>query len=203
MYDRSEFARQSAHLVVRSMMVSHVGQGLLLEQDVPMLCARLSEHSTLEGALESASVIVEAVTEDVAIKQALYRDVEEALVVLQHEPGNVLLCSNTLQFSVVELTAQMRWTKFCERVICVRFFQPCWFIDEVFVSRRDLQPEATWQALRTTMHTLGLSVAGTEQITYEKAALCKSLRTTHAIPRTSPTRAPPTRTPLTLRRPWS
>jgi 3-hydroxybutyryl-CoA dehydrogenase len=96
--------------------------------------ARLRPAMTIQDVATSSDLVVEAVIEDLAIKRALFRDLDEAA------PREAILATNTSALSVAAVVADTRRP---DRVVGLHFFNPAPVMALVEVaSRRRLTVEA-------------------------------------------------------------
>ena len=92
-----------------------VDRGKKTRDEANAALEKLSTTTTMEQAVRSADVVVEAVVENLAVKQALFRDLEQ-LVGLE-----TLLATNTSSISIAEIASA---TKLPARVLGMHFFNP-------------------------------------------------------------------------------
>ena len=76
---------------------------------------KLSTAATVERAVRGADVVVEAVVEKLAVKQALFRDLEKVV------GSDAVLATNTSSISIAEIASA---TEHPERVLGMHFFNP-------------------------------------------------------------------------------
>ncbi len=101
-----------------------IGAGLLDEATAAARLHRLAAADTLEAALDGASYVAEAVPEDLAIKQATFRDLDRAA-----DPA-AILASNTSGYDPAALAAGLAHP---ERVVVAHYFGPAYLIPLVEV----------------------------------------------------------------------
>ena len=77
--------------------------------------ARIGTYSSLEKGVVGAELIVEAATENVELKKAIFKDLDDSA------PGNAILATNTSSISITEIAAV---TKRAEQVIGMHFMNP-------------------------------------------------------------------------------
>jgi len=90
------------------------------------IAARIRPTTDLAQAVESARFVVEAVPEDLALKQALFADLERL------SPADAILATNSSGLPIGESAARMQRK---ERVVGSHFFLPAQIIPLVEVSR--------------------------------------------------------------------
>jgi 3-hydroxybutyryl-CoA dehydrogenase len=100
---------------IESLLAGGITRGKLTEADRAAVQGRLRTDATPEGAVEGADAVIEAVLEDLALKQRLFADLERAA------PAGALLASNTSSLSIGEIAAGMRAPN---RLVGMHFFNP-------------------------------------------------------------------------------
>ena len=100
---------------IESLLAGGLKRGKLTAQDQAGIRERLRTEPQLHAALSDADVVVEAVVEDLAIKQRLFAEVERAA------PSGALLASNTSSLSIGQIASGM--TK-PARLVGMHFFNP-------------------------------------------------------------------------------
>ncbi|HEY7194292.1 MAG TPA: 3-hydroxyacyl-CoA dehydrogenase NAD-binding domain-containing protein, partial [Gemmatimonadales bacterium] len=92
-----------------------VNRGKLLDTDRSALERRLHVEAALPAAVRGADVVIEAVVEDLAIKQRLFADVE------RFAPADALLASNTSSLSIGAIASALANP---DRLVGMHFFNP-------------------------------------------------------------------------------
>ena len=92
-----------------------VKRGKLGEADVAAAAARLRADRELGSAVREADVVIEAVVEDLGVKQRLFAELERAA------PTDALLATNTSSLSVAAIASGMRRPG---RLVGMHFFNP-------------------------------------------------------------------------------
>ena len=105
-----------------------VSRGRLTEDEASKVLDRIRTTLDLRTACEKADLVVEAVFEDMELKQALFRRIETS------SPRSALLASNTSTLSLAKITAQVTGK---ERVLGMHFFNPAQATKLVEVIRSD------------------------------------------------------------------
>jgi 3-hydroxybutyryl-CoA dehydrogenase len=110
-------------------------RGKLTESDRSAVLNRLRAEPQLRAALADANVIIEAIVEDLAIKQRLFADVERAA------PPSALLASNTSSLSIGQIASAMTQPG---RLVGMHFFNPVHVMKlvEIVTHGRDSGPAA-------------------------------------------------------------
>jgi 3-hydroxyacyl-CoA dehydrogenase len=101
--------------------------------------ARITAGTDLQAAVANADLIVEAVSEDLAVKQALYRELD-ALA-----PAHTIFASNTSSFMPTLLAAA---TSRPDRVLVAHYFNPPHLLPLVELVRGEQTSDETVETLR-------------------------------------------------------
>ena len=100
---------------IEALLVSGVKRGKVSADDHAAVRKRIRAESQIREAVSDAEVVIEAVVEDLAIKQRLFADVE------RDAPPGALLASNTSSLSIGEVAAAMKQPA---RLVGMHFFNP-------------------------------------------------------------------------------
>ena len=100
---------------IEALLVSGVKRGKVSTDDHAAVRKRIRVESQIRVAVSDADVVVEAVVENLAIKQRLFADVE------REAPPGALLASNTSSLSIGEIAAEMKQPA---RLVGMHFFNP-------------------------------------------------------------------------------
>ena len=122
--------------------ITRIGQSLQqlsrfgLVQHIDEIAARIRPTTDLKQAVESARFVVEAIPEDLALKQALFADLEK------WAPADAILATNSSGLPIAKSAAliQSAW-----RVVGSHFFLPAQIIPLVEVSRGAATSDETMQ----------------------------------------------------------
>jgi 3-hydroxybutyryl-CoA dehydrogenase len=114
LFDVREGAAAAAAEQLRLTLGKLADKGKLAPEDVASACGRLRVASTLSD-LRDAAIVIEAIVENLAVKQALMRDLE---AIVSHD---CVLASNTSSLSI---TAVARGLELPGRVVGMHFFNP-------------------------------------------------------------------------------
>jgi 3-hydroxybutyryl-CoA dehydrogenase len=120
---------------IEALLVGGVKRGKLSAADHADLRQRLRADPELRSAIRDADVVIEAVIEDLTIKQRLFADVERAA------PPGALLVSNTSSLSIGQIASAMMQPA---RLVGMHFFNPVHVMKlvEVVIHGRDSRPAA-------------------------------------------------------------
>ena len=115
LFDISEDALQRALATIGKNMDRQIAKELLSEADKAAALDRLHTGTDLGAAVGAADLVVEAATENTAIKFQLFKDLDELA------PANCILASNTSSISITKIAAQ---TSRPDKVIGMHFMNP-------------------------------------------------------------------------------
>jgi len=120
---------------IEALLVSGVKRGKLAADDHAAVRKRIRAESQIRAAVSDADIVIEAVVEDLAIKQRLFAEIERAA------PPGALLASNTSSLSIGQIAATMTQPA---RLIGMHFFNPVHVMKlvEVVTHGRDSGPAA-------------------------------------------------------------
>jgi 3-hydroxybutyryl-CoA dehydrogenase len=100
---------------IEALLVSGVKRGKLGADDHAAVRKRIRVEPQIRVAVSDADIVIEAVVEDLAIKQRLFAEIERAA------PSNALLASNTSSLSIGEIAAPLKRPA---RLVGMHFFNP-------------------------------------------------------------------------------
>ena len=134
LYDVSEQALERAVGRIEESLALLVRKGLLSEEARGQSLGRISTTTDLAAAVESASFVIEAAPEDLALKQRLFAELGRLA------PGDAILATNSSGLPLGEITSG---AKGGERVVGSHFFMPAQLIPLVEVSRGESTTDET------------------------------------------------------------
>jgi 3-hydroxybutyryl-CoA dehydrogenase len=132
-------------------------EGILSEDDARRVSSRITVDHLFERAAERSDFVVEAVIEDLEIKQAIFARLEE------HCPPHAILASNTSTLLPSDLSSQMRNR---ERMLVAHFWNPAHLVPLVEVCG---SPATSQESIDVTMHML--RILGKEPVLMKKEIL--------------------------------
>jgi len=100
---------------IEALLVSGVKRGKLAADEHAAVRKRVRTEPQIRAAVSDADIVIEAVVEDLAIKQRLFVDVEGAA------PQDALLASNTSSLSIADISSGMSQPA---RLVGMHFFNP-------------------------------------------------------------------------------
>ena len=120
---------------IDSLLEGGLKRGKLTEEDQSEVHERLRAEPQLRAAVANADIVIEAIVEDLGLKQRLFADVERAA------PRGALLASNTSSLSIGQIAAAMTQPA---RLVGMHFFNPVHVMKlvEVVTHGRDTLPAA-------------------------------------------------------------
>jgi len=108
-------ALPQAKAKIEDLLAGGLKRGKLTESDAVAVRQRLQTDATVRNAITDADVVIEAIVEDLAIKQRLFADIERVA------PATALLATNTSSLSIAQIAATMKQPG---RLIGMHFFNP-------------------------------------------------------------------------------
>lgn len=142
-FDASEAAVAGAHAFVSDMLHSKVDKGRMSQPDVDQAIANLVPCEAL-GDIADCNIVVEAVLEDLEVKQSLFAQLEGVV------SSSAILASNTSSLLVTEIAAHCQHP---ERVAGLHFFNPVPAMRLVEIISAVRTADATVEKLRTLIDT--------------------------------------------------
>jgi 3-hydroxybutyryl-CoA dehydrogenase len=114
LYDLNEAAALKGLDKIASGLVRQVERNRMTSQDKEALLKNISVSDNLEN-LASASLVIEAIVEDISVKQKLFSDLEKIC------DSNCIFATNTSSISITAIGAAL---SFPERLLGMHFFNP-------------------------------------------------------------------------------
>ncbi|HET9451406.1 MAG TPA: 3-hydroxyacyl-CoA dehydrogenase family protein [Aggregicoccus sp.] len=148
LYDTTQERAEAGLARLRANLEAGVQKGKVAPAERDAALARVRAVSAL-GALARCAVVIEAVPEELALKQALFRELSALLA------PDALLATNTSALSVTELAAAARHP---ERVVGMHFFNPAHLMKLLELVRALQTSEATLVRARAVAERLGKQV---------------------------------------------
>jgi len=142
--DVSEAALEKGVSAIRTSLARLVKKATLSEDEAAAVLARITPTTRLTD-LAPAGIVVEAATENPAIKEALFREISGIVAT------DTILASNT---SSISLTLIASWCNHPERVIGMHFMNPVPVMQLVEIIRALQTSDATWQVVHALAGTL-------------------------------------------------
>jgi 3-hydroxybutyryl-CoA dehydrogenase len=113
--DANRSVLDAARERIESLLAGGLKRGKLTEDDRARVHARLEAIPRLDDAVTQADVVIEAVVEDLGVKQRVLAEIERAA------PAGVVLATNTSSLSVGQIAAALREPS---RLVGLHFFNP-------------------------------------------------------------------------------
>ena len=142
-FDTSEAAVTAAHAFVSDMLQSKVDKGRMSQSEVDQAITNLVPCAAL-GDIADCNVVVEAVLEDLEVKQSLFAQLEKVV------SSSAILASNTSSLLVTDIAASCEHP---ERVAGLHFFNPVPAMRVVEIISAVRTADATVEQLRTLIDT--------------------------------------------------
>jgi len=144
--DANPTALAKAMTYVESTLDAGVTRGKLSADDRDAARARIAETATIATAVHGAEIVIEAVPESLALKQALFAEIG------QHVSPETLLATNTSSLSV---TAIAQGVDNPTRVIGMHFFNPVIAMKLIELVRGATTSDTTVERARAFVTSLG------------------------------------------------
>ncbi len=120
--------RNSAKDRVRNNLTNMANQGVEIGEDIDKIVDRISMSADLAPACKDCDLAIEAVYEDLELKQRIFFDLDRLC-----SPATIL-CSNTSVMSITEIASK---SKHRERIVGTHFWNPPYLIPLVEVVRAE------------------------------------------------------------------
>jgi len=108
-------ALPQATVKIDALLAGAVQRGKLTQEGSALVARRLRIERVLDDAVKGAGLVIEAVVEDLAVKQRLLAEIERVA------PAGALLASNTSSFSIGQIAAALKEPG---RLVGMHFFNP-------------------------------------------------------------------------------
>jgi 3-hydroxybutyryl-CoA dehydrogenase len=119
---------------------------LIETAEIPRILDRIGVTSELGLGLRNADVVIEAITEDLGMKQELFAELDRLC------PPNTILCSNTSVMSITEIGAKAVHR---DRIVGTHFYQPPFLVPLVEVVRTEFTAQKHMDAVFDLMKSAG------------------------------------------------
>ncbi len=113
--DINEIALQKALATIAKNIDRQVAKGTVTEADKTATLASIKTFTKLEDAVKNADLVVEAASENLTVKLAIFKQLDEIC------PPHTILASNTSSISITQIAAV---TKRADKVIGMHFMNP-------------------------------------------------------------------------------
>ncbi|HEY6990750.1 MAG TPA: 3-hydroxyacyl-CoA dehydrogenase family protein [Bryobacteraceae bacterium] len=130
---------------VRTNLARMAEYALVESADIPAILDRI-EITTDLAASRNADVVIEAISENLAMKQELFAELDRLC------PGDAILCSNTSVMSITEIGAK---AKRRDRIVGTHFYQPPFLVPLVEVVRTEFTAPADMDAIFDLLKSVG------------------------------------------------
>jgi 3-hydroxybutyryl-CoA dehydrogenase len=154
MVDRDRAVAEKSREKIRTQMGKLVEKGKLTSDVVTATLERIQVGDSL-SAFGSCDLVIEAVTENPALKFQIFRDLDQAT------PKNAILATNTSSISVTQIAAQ---TSRPEKVMGMHFMNPVPVMKLVEGIRGLQTSEETFQMVKSTALAMGKVFVGVKDM---------------------------------------
>jgi 3-hydroxybutyryl-CoA dehydrogenase len=131
---------------VRTNLTRMADYGLVERPDIPTILDRIAVTTELPRALRQADVVIEAISEDLSMKQELFGELDRLC------RPDTILCSNTSVMSITEIGAK---AKRRDRIVGTHFYQPPFLVPLVEVVRTEFTAPAHTDAVFDLLKSAG------------------------------------------------
>jgi 3-hydroxybutyryl-CoA dehydrogenase len=159
----------SAQSRIAENLAKGIARGKLSTEDREATLSRISITSELEAAVSEADLVIEAIVEDLAVKQALFRKLEEVT------PPHTVLASNTSSLSIGEIADAL---KAPSRLVGMHFFNPAHIMKLLEIVITPATSKAALQAARdvgTRMNKESITVKDSPGFATSRLGVCVGL----------------------------
>jgi 3-hydroxybutyryl-CoA dehydrogenase len=145
-YDHTEKTRRGLTQRIRSNLQKAAEAGLCDPKNIEPTLGRITIAETETDAVEGAQLVIEAVREELSVKQALFARIEQAVA------PQTILATNTSSLRVTPMTAHLRHR---ERVVVAHWFNPPHIVPVVEVVPAETTSDGTMQAMMDLLRSIG------------------------------------------------
>lgn len=119
---------------IKQNLTTMVAHGITFNDDIDAILGSIQLTTDMKSGVDGAAVVIEAVFEDMALKQRIFADLDRICA------PSVILCSNTSVMSITEITST---SKHQERIVGTHFWNPPYLIPLVEVVKGDQTARST------------------------------------------------------------
>ncbi len=148
-YDKDMARRNGVPQRIETNLRLMIKNGLLTDDAIPDILSRIHVTEELEKAVKEALFVVEAVFEDLPLKQSLFHKLDRLC------PREVTLASNSSSFTPSQYAQDLR---FPERVIGTHYFNPPYLVPLVEIIKGPETSTATLEWTRRLLEGIGKKV---------------------------------------------
>ncbi|MBS7616822.1 3-hydroxyacyl-CoA dehydrogenase family protein [Candidatus Bathyarchaeota archaeon] len=131
--------------MIRGSLQKFLSKGQITEQEFNEILARIHPTTDMREAVSKADLVIEAIPENIELKRATFREVDECT------PSHSIIASNTSSISITELGSA---TKRPEKVCGMHFFNPPQLMKLVEVIKGAKTSEETIQTVLDVAHKM-------------------------------------------------
>jgi 3-hydroxybutyryl-CoA dehydrogenase len=131
---------------IRTNLTRMADYGLVESSEIHNILDRIGVTGELGLALRNADVVIEAITEDLGMKQELFADLDRLC------PADTILCSNTSVMSITQIGERAIHR---DRIVGTHFYQPPFLVPLVEVVRTEFTAPAHMDTVFELMQSAG------------------------------------------------
>lgn len=144
--DLNQEALTAALNRIEKNMQRQVTKGTLMEEEKRAALGRIKTFTQLQSAVQKSDLVIEAATENIAVKEKLFREID------QWAPAHSILASNTSSLSITALGA---FTQRAEKVVGMHFMNPVPIMQLIEIIRGQKTAQSTLDKIESLSKTLG------------------------------------------------
>jgi len=147
----SEVARrETVQQRVESNLNLLAAQGVFPSEDIATTLSRIRVYDALEPAVKGARLVIEAVFENLELKQSIFQQLDKLC------PAEAILASNSSSFTPSQYAKN---TSSPERIVGTHYFNPPYLVPLVEVVRGEATAEETVEKVASLLRDIGKKVA--------------------------------------------
>jgi 3-hydroxybutyryl-CoA dehydrogenase len=131
---------------IRTNLTPMADYGLVKSSEIPNILDRIGVTGELGLALRNADVVIEAITEDLGMKQELFAELDRLC------SANTILCSNTSVMSITQIGERAIHR---DRIVGTHFYQPPFLVPLVEVVRTEFTAPAHMDTMFELLKSVG------------------------------------------------
>lgn len=144
--DLNQEALTAALNRIEKNMQRQVTKGTLMEEEKRAALGRIKTFTQLQSAVQKSDLVIEAATENISVKEKLFREID------QWAPAHSILASNTSSLSITALGA---FTQRAEKVVGMHFMNPVPIMQLIEIIRGQKTAQSTLDKIESLSKTLG------------------------------------------------
>lgn len=152
----NRFVENGVNTIKKNLQKFFVEKGKMSQEEADAIFARIKGTTDLKEAASGAQLVIESIIEDLAVKQQVYRDLDEIC------PPETILATNTSSLSITEIGSV---TKRQDKVVGMHFFNPPTVMKLVEIIRSTKTSDETYEVIKEVSIKLGKEVITSQKDT--------------------------------------